>query len=226
MVAEVYHKPTVLRVIEPRNGCAEYERIAEYESRLLSWYERASKDDLAAGMSWYEDAQEFCRDLAAGTRYSVAQVAACLAVLSAQTAWRANKSNLRAVVQWHAAGEMPLGYVPGYFISGAQLRKCAAILDGKHGATVETLRGHICGRGYYKTQNFFLNLVGQYDRVCMDTWMARACLGTGRRDGTQAPHGRRYQAMEQAAIYAAHRAGIPAAVFQAVVWTAIRGGAE
>ena len=215
----------VLRVMEPR-GRDEATLIAEYENRLLAVYNAATKDDLAAGLRWYDEAQEFCRDIAAGTKYTTAQVAACLAVLSAQTAWQANKNNLRAVVQWHASATPPTQAMPGYFISGRQIRKCMRILYGDYGTTVDDLRGHISGKGYFKTARFFLNLNGEYGYACCDTWMARACKGTTRGSGTCAPHHREYQVMEQATICAAHRAGVPAAIFQAVVWTAVRGSAE
>lgn len=227
MVAQVYHdERPLLRVIEPRANCPEYERIAEYEARLLATFGRATRDDVAAGVSWYPDAADYCRDIAAGTRYSFEQVAACLVVLSAQTAWQSNKHKLRLIVERHAAGTLPDRHIPGIFASGGQIRQCGAILGGAYGTTVEDLRPRICGRGYYKTMVFFLNVCGQYDRACMDTHMARACLGTRPGDGTPAPHGRQYQAMEQACLNVAARVGMPAALVQAAVWIVQRGGAE
>lgn len=183
-------------------------------TNILALYDAASGEEVQQGLTWYDEARDFAKTLAAGTGYSVAQCAGVIAALSPQAPWATNKAWARRMVDFHAdtvgqwGAEMPA-------VSTTTNRvKAYKILAGE-GAPLEILRG-------VKVTAFYRNIMGDADVVTVDLWAWYAA--TGNKLAQNEAVAKSANAPVQAAyIDAATARGITASAMQAVVWVAARG---
>lgn len=166
---------------------------------LLGHYERANDD----GEQWYRESRKFARYLARQYGGGLARAAGIIAALSPQVQWHVNKRMAEHVMQDGTPGEGCLG---------ANADKAYRIWMGERPLAV---------LGGPKVRAFYRAIMGDDDSVVLDTWMATA-LGW--------PHNafseRQYERASAALVDAAGYCNRAPAVFQAIVWTQVRGGAD
>ncbi len=104
--------------------------------------------------SWYEEALDWCRDLARETGLAVSDVAAVVAATSPRTQWVLNKRHAEAICRSWAAGntDRPRGCMV------MNHRAALRVLDGGE------LRGN-------KVVAFFWAILGDLLSVVLDAWM-------------------------------------------------------
>lgn len=185
---------------------------------ILQWWQDASPEQRAAGETWYADAWVFTAELAAETGHAIETVAAVVAALSPRTSWRFNKIDAQDVLR---------GRRPRTGVLGDNLRRAQRVLLADDPVD-ELTRGCKSGKpGGPKIHAFAWNILGDQDRVTVDTWAARAAIGV---DGDTAGHILKwvgaYELVSLAYRKAAAAAGVTPAVMQATVWTVIRGRSE
>jgi hypothetical protein len=194
----------------------------EMERSIIEKYNAADEGTKAAGMDWYDTANEYINFLGKKTGRDPRQVGAIMSAFSPQTAWDANMA---------AATHFIMNYDP----------RNPNALDDKMGGLGENLerakRIHAAGdeEGWlaglqngndaHKITNFYYNLMGDRDKVTIDSWMARALLGKGS-DGladktVQKVLGWKegYDTMAGAVQSAAKKLGITPRELQATVWS-------
>jgi predicted RNA-binding Zn-ribbon protein involved in translation (DUF1610 family) len=194
----------------------------EMEKSIIEKYNAADEGTKAAGMDWYDTANEYINFLGKKTGRDPRQVGAIMSAFSPQTAWDANMA---------AATHFIMNYDP----------RNPNALDDKMGGLGENLerakRIHAAGdeEGWlaglqngndaHKITNFYHNLMGDRDKVTIDSWMARALLGKGS-DGladktVQKVLGWKegYDTMAGAVQSAAKKLGITPRELQATVWS-------
>lgn len=170
---------------------------------LLAHYSNADADTLRRGREWYAAARRECAAIAAETGYTVAQVAAVMAItspdaqLTTNIAWtRAVCSNIRKRV-----GKYPNAQRP---------KILAALRDAENPGQYATGP---------KVSAFYRAIVGDESAMVVDRWAAFAA-GHAQRDKVPGVKVRRV--IEDAYRTAAANVGETVAAFQAIVWIVVR----
>lgn len=169
--------------------------------RLLNLY-RGSP----GGHSWYANARAIARTLA--RRFGVSEACACgvIAALSPRMHWGRNIVAASEVLAAAVSGQSGPPRV------GMRRFVALAWLIALGARPLDVLGGP-------KVRSFYRNLRGDLSTVTVDVWALRALGMSGDKSLSHAQYER------VAATYrrAAAKVGVEPAVFQAVVWTAVRG---
>ena len=118
-------------------GAAMYNKHA-----ILQRFNQASADELNAGLAWYQDAHDWCKDIATQHELSLETVVGIVAALSPACAWEKNLADALAIIQH---GELAI--VSTY---GLNKDKALVILDGSE--PLDVLGGH-------KVRSFYHNIL-------------------------------------------------------------------
>ena len=180
---------------------------------LRIWYSRATREEIMAGTVWYSEAQQFAR-LMAQTYTVTGEVAAgVISALSPNNKWERNKYDtiqvFEAIKHGKTADEIKV------CTYGANKRKAFAIALGDAKILKQSP----------KTYAFARN-VGELDPnfVTIDKWHLRACQTSSLKSKqcreSVTPH--QYKVLSEATVKVAAEFGVPAYVFQAIIWVTIR----
>lgn len=192
---------------------AERNRLAELEvrrmtRRLVALHASTTASDLAAGLAWYERARAAAESMAIGG--DVERAAAVIAHLSPRESWARNVANAARVLQAAADGaECPAVHTTGQRVKAWNVATGAADPTADHGP---------------KTRAFLANILGDTDRVCVDSWAARAATGDASHRGPSTRG--QYALMERAYQRAARAVGMAPRDLQAAIWIHVRGAAD
>lgn len=165
---------------------------------LTTWAERSAYD-ISVGTAWYPYARLQCQVLATEFGLELEPVVYATAALSPLLKWERNIQATRALLT---------GRKPGAVFK-SNVDKARRCLAGDLGA----LSGQ-------KVQSFAANIMGDHNRVTVDTWAWRIWAGV--RDGARTLTPVLYATIEHDYKVAADAAGLTPAAFQAVTWTTIR----
>lgn len=186
-------------------------------ANILDVYERASKEDLAEGLAWYNDALRLAQSLSAGTEYTTEQMVGVIAVISPRLNWDKNSIYPSHIVSYHTGGNREVetwreSPEKGMSCTYKRRRQAMAILDGDDPMLY-------LGQ---KTSSFYLNILGDESAVTVDSWAVRVAFNDPTLQGN--PGGPAYQKIADAYRDAADRVGIAPRDLQAAVWVAFRNG--
>lgn len=182
---------------------------------ITTLYRQATAEQVAVGLSWYDEAHSLAQTLAEKHGVSVGTVAGIIAALSPMTSWGANK---KLATKFLEAGGLDAGYL------GIGLRKARAILEG---ADPETILMGVRGQ---KTAAFYAGILtcGITDRVCIDRHAYDLAVNTKHTDSSR-PNlaGKRYNEIADkyqraARILSKEYGPVSAAQVQAVTWVTWR----
>lgn len=173
---------------------------------ILAVYRRASSEQLAAGLAWYDTAGEYAASLASEYGTTVRHAAGIIAALSPSTPWQRNVLDAREVLAAFAA-RAPLTHKCSTY--GANVVKAARIASGEQPEDV---------LGGLKVNAFYACILGDRDRVCVDRWAARVALNVNLDKVSDV----QYRHCAEAYARAAKILGVPAREVQAVTWVVIR----
>jgi len=130
---------------------------------VLAWYERATPEQRAAGLRWYDDARALCAEMGALYGVELPVVAAVVAALSPRCRWERNILDANNLIEAFTAGrDMESVSVQTF---GANKRKAWAFLERRdwHNGP--------------KTTAFVDNIANPAsERVTVDMWAVRAFL--------------------------------------------------
>lgn len=183
--------------------------IQAWRAALCGVYARATAAQIQAGREWYANAAAAL--LAFAGVWMAAQAAAVCAVLSPRVTW---KENIAGVRKMHRAACDYSRVCP--VVAGTR-RNVERAWDIAQSGDTSLVSGP-------KVSSFYANLCGDYNRVTIDVWAARAA-GISDAHMTHLDR-RRYTAIVTAYRLAAMDSGHTPAQFQAIVWTVVRGNHE
>lgn len=169
--------------------------------RLVAHFEESEHATQALGGMWYRESRRVARQLSRKHGTTLATAAGVIAALSPRMRWSSNVALADAML----GGEE----VSGVF--EANLNKARRIIAGEYPLRV---------LGGPKVRAFYRAIMGDEDAVVVDVWMYRAA-GIDPKKATVKDYERVATAIREAAF----EMGLPAATFQAIVWTQVRGGA-
>lgn len=169
--------------------------------RVETAFRRASKSDVEAGSTWYDEAGDLATSLAAnaGSREHAAVV---ISHLSPRSTWT---RNVEAAIALINDTPMPAG------VMSAPLARAEASLEFAN--PLDSLNGN-------KTARFARNILGDREAVTVDVWALRV---VGLDDSTINRKGV-YDAIEAAYQIAARNHGVAPSTMQATTWIVARSG--
>jgi hypothetical protein len=178
-------------------------------NNILETYIKASEQDLIEGMSWYENANSFCKRLSVTYQFPVVKVAAVVSLLSPRNRWEKNKVDAENLFLAYRNGENPHHVKVSTF--NGNRSKAVAIILGKEDM--------IMPNGP-KTKAFFKNIMGSSDTVTIDTHAYSIACG----ERKIAPTISRplYRKIEAQYIETADLLGIKPYQVQACTWVTFR----
>ena len=180
---------------------------------LRIWFNRATLEEIMQGTIWYSEAEQFARLMANTYTVSGEVAAGVISALSPNNKWERNKYDtiqvFEAIKHGKTADEVKV------CTYNSNKLKAFAIANGD--AEILTKSP--------KTYAFARN-VGELDPnfVTIDKWHLRACqtssLKSKKCRESITPH--QYKVLSQETIKVAAEYGVPAYVFQAIIWVTIR----
>lgn len=183
--------------------------------RLKYMFDSASKEDLAAGLTWYETAHAIAAGKAIKYGFDVSTVCAVISALSPAVSWERNLIDADTLLKAVARGETDPTRIP-VSTYGPQAEKAVRIAWSNQ-------PDHI-GNGL-KTVSFYLNILGIQDRsVCtIDRHMLGAAVGSRstQHQDIALTH-KRYFSISNGIKRLARNRGLMPKQCQAVVWLAYR----
>lgn len=188
---------------------AEVPSTEEMVDNLLTYFDKATREDLEDGALWYPRAFETAQAIAELHDVNIHVVAAVMSIVSPGTGWKLNKLLPARVIEHikndpHGGVQMP-DWFPGY--RPAWNRCHAAILFGDITIT---------GR---KTEPFYRAIIGDESATVIDRHMVRICAN---RQHVQTCSTGPFNRMIEAVQTAARARGVSFRTMQATVWICYR----
>jgi hypothetical protein len=175
--------------------------IAKMVRRLIAAHAQCSPDEMAAGLAWYDRAAAAAQSMSGG---DLPRAAAVIAHLSPRARWNVNLAWAARILTAADAGE-----------------ECPAVsTKANRSKAWAAAHGDVAHFGP-KTFAFYSNILGDTNAVCVDSWAARAALGTDITNVAPAL----YRRVETAYQRAARALGMAPRDLQAAIWTHVRGSA-
>src|ERR1035437_7722623 len=175
----------------------------------MRWFDSASPEQRHNGVEWYPQAIDTVNSYAGiNSVWTRETSAAVCAVLSPRITWA---ENTKALSRFHKCAQEGLQFIPSVAGLRANVERGWYIA---HSGDVSVVSGP-------KVSSFYANLLGDFSRVTVDSWMARAA---GLPESSMnLLKGRRYAHLQESYQKCALRTGYTPAQFQAIVWVTIRG---
>lgn len=167
---------------------------------ILETYFSATREEIAAGKSWYDDARNFAAILADSTRRPTRVAAGVIAALSPLTSWNRNKElATRALSNGEASGAL-----------GNSVRNANRILAGEDPDDV--LKSD-------KVRNFYHSIMGDRGAVTIDrhSWEVYEGKRYADKDRPKVTP-KRYREAAEAYREAAHVLALEPSELQAITW--------
>lgn len=182
---------------------------------LLAIYYLSSPSERHDGMTWYDRAQDFCRNtgLELGVPYDV--VAAVVAVLSPRQSWVDNKNYAHGIIEWFQSG-LDTPNTEDFPVFKVNVDKAWGILTANQNN--ETFTQFVRGP---KVTAFYHNLLGHNAYLTIDTHALNAWCG-GVREFHKYTKKERTQCDADYRVVAEHLGLAPSAL-QAIIWVTWRG---
>ena len=102
--------------------------VRQQANRIRKWYNKASVQQVIAGMQWYSEAHSLAGELSNKYGTTILQAAQIISILSPQKKWEMNKREARAMFNEFFNG---IAYEYGYYATKRTLKECGAILKGE-----------------------------------------------------------------------------------------------
>lgn len=186
-----------------------------WESNILATFRSATAAQIVEGKQWYPLAQRTLSELATTSNVVILpkRLAAICAVLSPRITWQSNIEGVRRILRATRHDSRLCPTVAGLRANVSKAWDIANEVSG----SLELVSGP-------KVTAFYANLQGDYSRVTIDVWAARAA-GVGIEHMTHLDR-YRYVYLERAYQVVAKELGFEAAELQAICWIVVRGKGE
>jgi len=188
-------------------------QLKTYRKNLRTWFDRASKEEVLSGMTWYNEAQRYAQFLATEHDTTPEIAAAVISALSPNNKWERNKLDA-SIVFAAVETSTPVESIK-VCTYDANKRKAYNIASGKL----------VIDKSSPKTYAFAQN-VGNLssDFVTIDKWHLRACRtsSVSPRKVSTTCTAKQYRLIEEETVKVAKEYGLKGYEFQAIIWVTIR----
>lgn len=173
---------------------------SQIKARYAAIVDQATIADIAAGATWYTEAQTIARELSITSGYSLESTASVIAAFSPRCPWVRNV------------------FLATEFLNG---NKVATLGSSIRNAEKSLTMGFDALNGA-KTNAFARNIAGDLNAVTIDTWMLKAAG----MDSNKGVNKSNYEMLSGIVRELAGQYGIAPAQLQAIIWIVVRGSAE
>lgn len=186
---------------------------------LLRYYSLCTPEEVDVGKRWYDEANEFCQELADTHKLEIWKVAGVVAALSPQTSWEMNKVFAKDFISKGGRGFMG---------NRDRTIKAKKILKASSGDEVHDLLSTQPGKAL-KTKSFYRNicLPGFCDTTTIDRHALAAVVqrphktsALSDKDGSITE--KQYRFLSDCYVKAAKKVGLIPSQLQAVIWNRYR----
>jgi hypothetical protein len=191
--------------------------MTQHVRNILKVYRRATQEDIAQGIDWYERAHIAAQDISKYTNINIRTVIGVMAALSPNNKWERNVRD---------AEVMCVAWVNGDCMSDFKV-SCYNTMKAKAWSILvdeldddEDILTRLNGQ---KIRSFYSNIVG-LDEVTIDGHALNIALGVrqGLTDDKTNMGKKQYREMQQHYVRAAKRVKVKPHVLQAITWTTWR----
>lgn len=168
---------------------------------IETYLNKASEQEKTEGLTWYQEAHEYCKELSKEFGIELKKVVGILSALSVQKRWDTNKRITRRFLE----GDRRVHFKH-------QVAKAVAIYNGMEPEIA---------LGGLKTVNFYYNILNPKDNnwITIDRWILRMFNET-------AITPKKYQRLKQPFIDYSSITNMVGCQVQAICWIVCRGGAN
>jgi len=188
--------------------------MTQHVRNILKVYRRATTEDIANGVEWYDRAKRYAETISKWTNTNLNTVIGVMAALSPNNKWERNVKDCERMVQaWKSGEELSDFKVSCY---NTMKLKAWSILEDNLTSDDDILT-RLNGQ---KIRSFYSNIRG-LDEVTIDGHALNIALGKvqGLTSGKTNMGKKTYIEMQKVYVRAAKRVDIPAHVLQAITWT-------
>lgn len=187
---------------------------AKIIENLRTYIQAATAQEIAAGLSWYKEAQEFTEQTAKKYSLDPYRVAGVISALSPNNKWERNKLDALTVVKAHLAGIGPESVKVCTY--NANKAKAFEIIRGNTEITAKSP----------KTHSFAMNVgLNSPEHITVDKWHLRACVATaseGVQECMESCTAVQYRRVEALTAALAAETGYKGYELQAIIWVTIK----
>ena len=188
--------------------------MTQHVRNILKVYRRATTEDIANGVEWYDRAKRYAETISKWTNTNLNTVIGVMAALSPNNKWERNVKDCERMVQaWKSGDDLSDFKVSCY---NTMKLKAWSILEDNLTSDSDILT-RLNGQ---KIRSFYSNIRG-LDEVTIDGHALNIALGKvqGLTSGKTNMGKKTYIEMQKVYVRAAKRVDIPAHVLQAITWT-------
>lgn len=180
------------------------------KNRLEYWLNMATKNEIASGMEWYKDAQDFAQYLSEKYNIESYICASVISALSPNNRWERNKIDAEAVITaWKQC------------IDPNDIKVCT--YNSNKFKAFEILAGSVITEKSPKTHAFAMNVgLLSSDHITIDKWHIRACLTKEKCDVVETVTSVQYRRIERITAELAKKYSLKGYELQAIIWVTIR----
>ena len=191
--------------------------MTQYVRNILKVYRRATQDDTANGIEWYDRAKREAEDIASLYGIPVRTVVGVMAALSPNNKWVRNVKDADTMCKAWAEGDCLSDFKVSCY--NTMKEKAWSILVDELDDDNDILT-RLNGQ---KIRSFYSNILG-LDEVTIDGHALNIALGKryGLTDDKTNMGKKQYREMQAAYLRAAHRVKVKPHVLQAITWTTWR----
>ena len=181
---------------------------------LERWLTHADGGQWEAGMQWYKEAQDWCKETASEFNLDPYKVAGVLSALSPNNKWERNKIDAFNVCKVHRDGG-----------SMARVKCCTYNANKRKAFSILRDQVALCEKSP-KTHSFAMNVgLLSPDHVTADKWHIRACLARpdhGVTDTAESCTVAQYRRIEAVTVKLARAYELKGYEAQAIIWVTIK----
>ena len=191
--------------------------MTQHVRNILKVYRRATQDDTANGIEWYDRAKREAEDIASLYGLPVRTVVGVMAALSPNSKWTRNVKDAGTMCKAWAEGDTLSSFKVSCY--NPMKDKAWSILNDELDDDTDILT-RLNGQ---KIRSFYSNIIG-LDEVTIDGHALNIALGKrqGLTDDKTNMGKKQYREMQAAYLRAAHRVKVKPHVLQAITWTTWR----
>lgn len=135
---------------------------------INKYYKLANEQDMQDGLTWYNEAHEFCKEMADTFNVPLNKVAAVCSILSVQTLWSKNKLNLISFLESYHYTMFEDIYERNVNLYTKNVQKAIDVFLSN-----EPPETFWSGKSGHKTLNFYFNILDTSgNHVTIDTHIA------------------------------------------------------
>jgi hypothetical protein len=180
--------------------------LIQIEQRLTVLFNNATELEISNGKNWYNDAQQFSKELSEKYGIELTKVANVVSALSPNSKWLQNKIGAEKMINNFVLG------------NSVESFKVQTFNTNKYKAWNVLTNGILIDSKSKKTFAFASNILGQDDNVTIDLWHLRACFGCTIEGLSE----KNYILIQDVTVKLARQFGLKGYEFQAILWLTVQ----